>query len=49
MFALTIEVAPAATAIRARVRELAGAAGATGLLAGVPVTTAKDTELVAPE
>jgi len=39
MFAVVIDVAPAATAIVAKEIELAGVAGATGDTAGVPATT----------
>jgi hypothetical protein len=48
MFALRIEVAPAATAIVAKEIEFAGVAGATGEAAGVPATTLIATVLSAP-
>jgi hypothetical protein len=49
MFAVKIEVAPAATAIVAKEIELAGVAGATGEAAAVPVTTLIETSLSNPE
>jgi hypothetical protein len=48
MFALTIEVAAAATAIVARLREEVGIAGALGEPEAVPATTCRITSLDAP-